>query len=90
MVNHGLIYVNGRPVSIPSFLVRPQDKIEVRQKEKVISRVKANLEMLQDRSIPEWLAVDKNNLQATVERMPTKSDAGLPVEESLIVELYSK
>ena len=90
MVNHGLIYVNGRPVSIPSFLVRPQDKIEVRQKEKVVSRVKANLEMLQDRSIPEWLAVDKNTLQATVERMPTKSDAGLPVEESLIVELYSK
>lgn len=90
MVRHGLIFVNGRTVNIPSFLVRPGDKIELRKKDKLISRVKANLEMLRDRSVPEWLSMDKNTLEAKVERMPTKADAGLPVEESFIVELYSK
>jgi len=90
MVNHGAVFVNGRSVNIPSFLVRPGDKIEVRKKEAVQSRVKANLEMLQDRLIPEWLSLDRNLLQAKVLRLPTKADAGLPVEESLIVELYSK
>ena len=90
MVGHGLIFVNGRIVNIPSFLVRTSDKIEIRKKEAVSNRIKANLEMLQDRNVPEWLELDKNTLQAKVLRLPTKPDAGLPVEESLIVELYSK
>ena len=90
MVDHGLIFVNGRAVNIPSFLVRLGDVIEVRKKDATISRIKANLEMLQDRSQPEWLSLDRNMLQAKVLRLPTKADAGLPVEESLIVELYSK
>lgn len=90
MVAHGLIFVNGRLVNIPSFLVRPGDVIEVRKKEAVTARVKACLEMLQDRTVPEWLELDRNQLSAKVLRLPTKADAGLPVEESLIVELYSK
>ncbi len=90
MVNHGIVFVNGRLVNIPSFLVRPGDKIEVRKKDAVSARVKANLEMLQDRTLPEWLSFDKNTMEAKVLRLPAKSDAGLPVEESLIVELYSK
>ncbi len=90
MVNHGSIFVNDRMVTIPSFLVRPGDRIQLRAGEKLAGRVKANLEMLQDRPVPEWLVLDKNTLQAQVGRMPGKSDAGLPVEESLIVELYSK
>ena len=90
MVDHGIIYVNGKIVNIPSFLVRPGDKITARSKEKVAARIKANLEMLQDRPIPEWLTLDKNKLEASVVRLPGKADAALPVEESLIVELYSK
>ena len=90
MVGHGLVFVNGRPVNIPSFLVRAGDKITVRKKDETAGRVKANLEMLQDRPIPEWLTLDRNTLEAKVERLPTKSDAGLPVEESQVVELYSK
>ncbi|HXV28253.1 MAG TPA: 30S ribosomal protein S4 [bacterium] len=90
MVNHGLIYVNGRLVTVPSFLVRPDDRITVRRKESIEARVKANLEMLQERSTPDWLELDKKTLEAKVLRLPTKADAGLPVEESLIVELYSK
>lgn len=90
LVNHGHVYVNGRVVNIASFIVRPGDKIEVRKQEKVVNRIKANLEMLQDRNVPEWLKLDKNQLEATIERLPTKADAALPVEESLIVELQSK
>lgn len=90
MVSHGLIYVNDRPVNIPSFEVKPGDKIGVRKKEKTIARVKASLEKWKDLVIPEWLSLDSNTLEAKVTRLPTKADAGLPVEESLIVELYSK
>ena len=89
-VGHGNVLVNGRAVNIPSFLVRIGDKIELRKKEPLEKRVKATLEMLQDRPLAEWLQQDAQNLKAEVLRLPTKADAGLPVEESLIVELYSK
>ena len=89
-VSHKNIYVNGRAVNIPSFLVRVGDKIELHKSEAIVKRVKATLEMLQDRPATEWLKLDPQNLTAEVLRLPTKADAGLPVEESLIVELYSK
>jgi small subunit ribosomal protein S4 len=90
MVSHALIFVNGRPVNVASYIVRPGDKISVRPKEKTIARVKASLEKWQDLTVAEWLSLDRNTLEATVVRVPTKADAALPVEESLIVELYSK
>ncbi len=90
MVSHGLIYVNGRVVNIASFMVRPGDKISARKKEATQNRIKASLEKWQDLPLAEWLSFDKNTLEATVVRLPTKADASLPVEESLIVELYSK
>lgn len=90
MVFHAHIFVNGRAVNIPSFLVRTGDKIELKKKETLVKRVKATSEMLQDRLNVEWLKRDTENLAAEVLRLPTKADAGLPVEESLIVELYSK
>ena len=89
-VFHSNIYVNGRAVNIPSFLVRAGDKIEVRKKERIVKHIKGIMEMLQDRPPTEWLKLDGENLSAEVLRFPTKADAGLPVEESLIVELYSK
>jgi len=89
-VHHGHVRVNGRCVDVPSFRVKPGDVIEVSKKESVRKRVKDNLELLKDRVIPEWFSLDKDNLKATVVRAPAKSDAGLPVEESMIVELYSK
>ncbi len=89
-VDHGQVYVNGRRVDVPSFQVKPGDVIEVSKKEKVQKRVKDNLELLKDRPLPEWLSLDKETLKATVVRHPGKADAGLPVEESMIVELYSK
>jgi small subunit ribosomal protein S4 len=90
MVNHGLILVNGRTVNIPSFRVRPGDRVALRPKDEVKKRVRANLEMLKDRPLPEWLELNRESLEASIVRLPTKSDAGLPVEESQIVELYSK
>jgi len=90
MVGHGHICVNGRAVNIPSYLVKIGDKITVRQKEATIKRVKESLEKWSDLEVAGWLSLDKNKLEATVTRLPEKADAGLPVEESLIVELYSK
>lgn len=90
LVLHRHVLVNGRVVNIPSFLVRSGDKIELCKKENVRKRIKATLEMLQDRPSAEWLKREAEGFGAEVIRLPTKADAGLPVEESLIVELYSK
>lgn len=90
MVSHGLIFVNGRGVNIPSYVVREGDVITPRAKEKNIKRIKAHLELVEDLSVSDWLSLDKNSLEGKILRLPTKADAQLPVEESLIVELYSK
>ena len=90
LVNHGSITVNGRTVNIPSFQVRPGDVVEPHQNEAVKKRLHNNLEMLKDRLLPAWLELNRETLQAKVLRLPEKADAGLPLEESQIVELYSK
>lgn len=90
LVKHNLICVNSRNVNIPSYLVKPGDKIEVKTKEKIRKLVKGTLEILVDRPVPQWLLVDKANFKAEVVSLPTRSDVGFPVNENLIVELYSK
>ena len=90
MVGHGLVMVNGRTVDIPSFQIRPGDLIQPYPDEKLKSRIQSNLEMLKDRPLPEWLGLNRETLEMKVLRLPGKADAGLPVEESQIVELYSK
>lgn len=90
MVNHGLICVNGKPLTIPSYTVKVGDTISPKAKEANVKRVKESMEKWEDISIPEWLSFDQKKLEATVVRLPTKAEAALPVEESLIVELYSK
>ncbi|MFC1809478.1 30S ribosomal protein S4 [Candidatus Omnitrophota bacterium] len=89
-IRHGFIKVNKRKVDIPSYLVKEGDVISVVDKEKAKKRVADNLEMLKDRDIPEWMSLDKKAQVATILRLPTKEDAALPIEENLIVELYSK
>lgn len=90
MVGHGHVTVDGKKVDIPSYVVKVGQKIGVRQKEATIKRVQASLEKWKDLTVPEWLALDREKLIGEVKRLPGKADAGLPVEESLIVELYSK
>ena len=90
LVGHGFVAVNGRMVNIPSFQVRPGDVIGPSREGSVRKRIQGNLEMLKDRAIPTWLELNRETLESKVLRLPEKTDAGLPVEESQIVELYSK
>jgi small subunit ribosomal protein S4 len=90
MVGHGHITVNGKKVDIPSYTCKVGDKISVKQKEAQIKRLQASMEKWKDLNAPEWLALDREKAVGTITRLPTKADAGLPVEEALIVELYSK
>ena len=90
LVHYGHVFVNGRVTNVPSFTVKDGDSISIRPVERSQKIVRSTLEMLQDRPIPEWLALDKTRLEGKVLRAPTKREAALPVEESQIVELYSK
>ncbi len=89
-VNHGHVTVNGKKVNIPSYQVKPGDRVAVKAKEATQKRVKTYLEKWSDLKVPEWLSLNQEKLEAEVLRLPTKADANLPVEESMIVELYSK
>lgn len=90
LVYHGLVCVNSQKVDIPSYIIKVGDKIEIKNVDAARKRIKENLEMLKDRVLPEWLSLDRDALVGNVDRLPTKEDANLPVEENLIVELYSK
>ena len=90
IVRHNQIFVNSRRVNIPSFLVDTGDTIQVKVKEKGLNKIKENLETSKDRTVPSWLEFNKNDLTAKVLRLPEKEDILLPIQEQLIVELYSK
>jgi len=90
VVTHGNIQVNGRKVDIASYLVKPGDVIEVREIRKNSTIIKENAEKGATRPIPEWLELDIENLRIKVVRTANREEIDLPVEEHLIVELYSK
>ena len=91
IVRHGFIYVNGGRVDIPSYFVKANDTVELKiKKETFINKIKENIDSLKDKSIPEWLKFDQVNLKGTVVRLPEKEDIQQPIQEQLIVELYSK
>ncbi len=90
IVDHKHILVNGKCVNIPSYLVKAGDVIEVREKCKSSQRYKDVLEVTAGRMVPAWLDVDKENLRGTVKELPTREEIDVPVNEMLIVELYSK
>ncbi len=90
LVKHGHFIVNGRKTTIPSFLVKPGTKIEVREKSREIARISGALDTLEGRSVPGWLEIEKENFQGTVTALPQREDITLPIEEQLIVELYSR
>ncbi len=90
IVDHKHILVNGKCVNIPSYLVKAGDVIEVREKAKSSQRYKDVLEVTGGRLIPAWLDVDQENLRGTVKELPTRDEIDVPVNEMLIVELYSK
>ena len=90
MVDHKNILVNGKCVNIPSYLVKAGDVIEVKEKCKSSQRYTDALEVTAGRLVPAWLDVDQENLRGTVKEMPSREEIDVPVNEMLIVELYSK
>ncbi|MCR4419488.1 MAG: 30S ribosomal protein S4 [Clostridia bacterium] len=90
LVRHGHFAVNGRKVDIPSYQVRPGDEIAVREGSRDLPKFKALAEALAHRTPPAWLEVDKENLRGRVLRLPQRDEIDVPVEEHLIVELYSR
>ena len=90
IVDHKHVLVNGKCVNIPSYLVKAGDQIEIREKSKGSERYKGILEVTGGRLVPEWLESDIENLKGTVKELPTREAIDVPVDEMLIVELYSK
>ena len=90
LVSHKAIIVNGRVVNIPSFQVSVDDVIAVREKSKKQARIKASLELAEQKEKPTWLEVDAAKMEGVFKRIPERSDLSADINEHLIVELYSK
>ena len=90
IVDHKHVLINGKRVGIPSYLVKAGDVIEIREKSKSSQRYKDILEVTGGRMVPAWLEADQENLRGTVKELPTRDEIDVPVDEMLIVELYSK
>ena len=90
IVDHKFVLVNGKQVNIPSYLVKAGDVIEIKEKNKSLQRMKDIVEVTGGRMVPAWLEVDAENLKGTVKELPSRDEIDVPVNEVLIVELYSK
>ena len=90
LVKHGHFLVDGRKTTIPSFLVKPGTRVVVREKSREIARIMGAVESLEERALPQWLEIDKAAFEGTVKANPVREDITLPMEEQLIVELYSR
>ena len=90
IVGHKHILVNGKCVNIPSYLIKAGDVIEIREKSKSLQRYKDIAEVTAGRLVPAWMDVDAENFKGTIKNLPTREEIDVPVNEMLIVELYSK
>lgn len=90
LVSHGHILVNGRKVDIPSYLVKEKDEIEIIPKENIVKKIRDTYDVAKDRGTPTWMGVDIKNLKIQISRLPQREDIQLPIQEQLIIELYSK
>jgi len=90
LVRHGHVQVDGRKTSIPSYQVRAGQKIAIKEGSRSNPLVRAAVESVSGRGVPEWLSLDAENFAGTVQALPNREDIKLPVEEQLIVELYSR
>jgi small subunit ribosomal protein S4 len=90
LVRHGHFLVKGRRVNIPSYLVRPGDLVEMRERSRKISSVNEALDAVVRKGIPPWLELERDSFRGSVKTLPTRVDITEPIQEQLIVELYSK
>ena len=90
IVDHKHVLVNGKQVNIPSYLIKAGDTVEIKEAKKSSPRYKEIVEVTGGRMVPDWLQVDQENLKGTVKELPAREAIDVPVDEMLIVELYSK
>jgi small subunit ribosomal protein S4 len=90
LVSHGHFLVNNRKVDIPSYLIKSGDVIQIRERSRTLDPIKMALETIEQRGIPTWLELDKGEFKGIVHQVPTRDQLTIPIQEQLIVELYSK
>jgi small subunit ribosomal protein S4 len=90
LVRHGHVLVSGRKVSVPAYQVRVDNQIEIKEGSRTNDFIRASVETARGRGVPDWLELDAENFKGKVLRLPTREDIKLPVQEQLIVELYSR
>jgi small subunit ribosomal protein S4 len=90
LVRHGHFLIEGKKVDIPSYLVRPGQVVSVRERSRTVTRILEALEQAERRGVPDWLEVQREAFSARVKALPTRADLTMPINEKLVVELYSK
>jgi small subunit ribosomal protein S4 len=90
LVRHGHFKINGRRVNIPSYLVRPNDLIEVGESSRKVARIVDSVGAVERRGVPQWLELEKDAFRGRVKALPARDNVTLPIREQLIIELYSK
>lgn len=90
LVRHGHVLVNGKKVNIPSYTVRAGDVVSIKEPSRQLGRVQSAMEGAQRRGVPDWAEVDRDTCSGKIKILPTRSDVTMPINEKLIVELYSK
>jgi small subunit ribosomal protein S4 len=90
LISHGHFLINGKPVNIPSYLLKAGDEVSVKEGSRKITRVLEAMETVARRGVPHWLELDKENFKASIKILPVREDLTMPVQEQLVVELYSK
>ena len=90
LVRHGHLSVNGRKVNVPSFLVKTGDVVTVMERSRTVTRIQEALELAQRRGVPDWLEVNAEQFSGRVKAIPARADLTMPINEKLVVELYSK
>jgi small subunit ribosomal protein S4 len=90
LVRHNHFLVGGKPVNIPSYLVKAGDEIQVRDSSRKVEKILESMDTVARRGVPQWLELDKDNFRAVVKTLPTREELTMPVQEQLVVELYSK
>lgn len=90
LIKHNHFLVNGKKMNIPSYLVKVGEEIQVKEKSRKVGRIVEAIETVARRGIPQWLELDKDNFTGVVKRSPTREELTMPMQEQLVVELYSK
>jgi small subunit ribosomal protein S4 len=90
LVRHGHFTINGKKVNIPSYLIKANDVVQVRESSQKITRINEALAAVDRRGVPQWISLDKENFRGQVTQLPAREDVTLPIREQLIIELYSK